>query len=75
MVKKDGHFYTTAVLNGTAVDMMIESGTPALIISCSLYDRMASEGLLKLQEDKAKMRFLTSVYDIKAEFKSLMQLF
>ena len=65
LVMKDGHFYTTAVLNGTAVDMMIESGTPALIISCSLYDRMASEGLLKLQEDKAKMRFLTSVYDIK----------
>ena len=47
------------------VDMMIESGTPALIISCSLYDRMASEGSLKLKEDKAKMRFLTSVYDIK----------
>jgi hypothetical protein len=65
LVKRNGHFYTSSTLNGVPVDIMIESGTPALMLSVDFYDKNKSTLSLDLKEASHKMRFLNQVYDIK----------
>ena len=73
LVKKNGHYFTSSNLNGVPVDMMIESGTPALILSTSFFHKNQSNLSLDLKENSHKMRFVNKVYDMKYSGKGKLK--
>ena len=62
--KRDGHLYFTAPVRDTPVEIMVESGIPALLVGRGIYDDCLSSSTLSFQPAGQKIRLLNQVYDI-----------
>ena len=62
--RRGGHYYFTATINAQPVDIMVESGIPALLVGQSIYDSCLSGGNLSFQPSQQKIRLLNRLYNI-----------
>ena len=62
--KRGGHFYFTAEINAIPVEIMLESGIPALLVGESVYDTCLKSHDLAFQPSKQKIRLLNNLYNI-----------
>jgi hypothetical protein len=62
--RRGGHYYFTATINAQPVDIMVESGIPALLVGQSVYDSCLSGGNLSFQPSQQKIRLLNRLYNI-----------
>ena len=61
---RGGHFYFAADINETPVELMLESGIPALLVGDGFYESCLKSSDLSFQASKGKMRLLNDTYDI-----------
>ena len=61
---RGGHFYFAADINETPVELMLESGIPALLVGYGFYESCLKSSDLSFQASKGKMRLLNDTYDI-----------
>ena len=62
--KWGGHYYFTATLGDKPVEIMVESGIPALLVGESIYDSCLKSHDLTFQPSKQKIRLLNNLYNI-----------
>lgn len=62
--KRGGHYYFTATLGDKPVEIMVESGIPALLVGESIYDSCLKSHDLAFQPSKQKIRLLNNLYNI-----------
>ena len=62
--KRGGHYYFTATLGDKPVEIMIESGIPALLVGENIYDSCLKSHDLTFQPSKQKIRLLNNLYNI-----------
>jgi hypothetical protein len=62
--KRGGHYYFTATVNDTPVELMLESGVPALLVGRSVYESCLESSDLAFQSSKQNIRLLNNLYDI-----------
>lgn len=62
--KRGGHYYFTATLGDKPVEVMVESGIPALLVGESIYDSCLKSHDLAFQPSKQKIRLLNNLYNI-----------
>jgi hypothetical protein len=62
--KRDGHLYFTAAIQETPVELMMESGIPALLVGHRVYDSCLKSSGLVFQPSRQKIRLLDHLYDI-----------
>lgn len=62
--QRSGHFYFKASINDTPVELMLESGIPALLVGDDIYETSLKSSDLIFETSKGKMRLLNKLYDI-----------
>lgn len=62
--RRGGHYYFTATLGDKPVEIMVESGIPALLVGESIYDSCLKSHDLAFQPSKQKIRLLNNLYNI-----------
>lgn len=62
--KRGGHYYFTSSINDIPVEIMLESGIPALLVGQSVYETCLQSGGLTFQPSRQKIRLLNRLYDI-----------
>lgn len=62
--QRSGHFYFKASINDTPVELMLESGIPALLVGDDVYETSLKSSDLIFEASKGKMRLLNKLYDI-----------
>ena len=62
--KRGGHYYFTATLGDKPVEIMVESGIPALLVGESIYDSCLKSHDLAFQPSKQKIRLFNNLYNI-----------
>lgn len=60
----DGHYYFHAPMYGQDVEIMLESGIPALLVGQDFYEKRMKKSGLKFEKSNAKMRLMNNVYQI-----------
>lgn len=64
LYNKDGHYYITTTVFNATTDIMLESGTPALLVGRDFYDSAPNTSELEFEPSDKKIRLLNNVYDI-----------
>ena len=62
--KRGGHYYFTATLGDKPVEIMVESGIPALLVGENIYESCLKSHDLAFQPSKQKIRLLNNLYNI-----------
>ncbi|MBQ5726613.1 MAG: hypothetical protein IIV58_04035 [Alistipes sp.] len=62
--KRGGHYYFTATLGDKPVEIMVESGIPALLVGENIYESCLKSHDLTFQPSKQKIRLLNNLYNI-----------
>ena len=62
--RRDGHYYFTATLGDKPVEIMVESGIPALLVEENIYESCLKSHDLAFQPSKQKIRLLNNLYNI-----------
>ena len=62
--KRGGHYYFTATLSDKPVEIMVESGIPALLVGENIYESCLKSHDLAFQPSKQKIRLLNNLYNI-----------
>lgn len=62
--KRGGHYYFTATLGDKPVEIMVESGIPALLVGESIYEACLKSHDLAFQPSKQKIRLFNNLYNI-----------
>lgn len=65
LMKRGGHYYFTSTINDTHIELMVESGIPALLIGEDIYESCLKSSGLSFQPSEQKIRLLNNLYDIK----------
>ena len=62
--RQGGHYYFTSSINDIPVEIMLESGIPALLVGQSVYEACLQSDGLTFQPSSQKIRLLNRLYDI-----------
>lgn len=62
--KRGGHYYFTAAINDVSVDLMVESGIPALLVGKSQYEKCFASAEITFEPSQQKIRLLNKLYNI-----------
>jgi hypothetical protein len=62
--RRGGHYYFTATLGDKPVEIMVESGIPALLVGENIYESCLKSHDLAFQPSKQKIRLLNNLYNI-----------
>ena len=61
---RQGHYYFTAVVASDSVEIMLDSGIPALLVSEDFYQKHKADFAIDFVDSKANIRLMNDIYPI-----------